>query len=113
MINILVVLQVWGQAWTGKHINLYVDNLAVVTVCQSGFTRDPTLAGYIRNIWLQTSIHNIKLRVHHIPGYRNVTADLLSRWEKSEKCNLKLAELVKNPEWRDVCDSYFKVNYEI
>ena len=79
MLNIIVVLNLWGDQWHGKRINLLVDNAAVVTICKTGFTRDANLAMYARNILLLTALHDIELGVTHIPGYVNKQTDLLSR----------------------------------
>ena len=85
--------------WAHKTIILYVDNLAVVTICNTGYTRDKHLATCTRSIWLLTSIHEVNLEVRHIPGYQNKTADLLSRWTESETCKNKLSKLVQCPTW--------------
>ena len=114
MLNIVVVLHLWGEMWQGKHINLLVDNAAVVTICNTGFTRDVNLAIYARNIWLLTAIYDIELKVTHIPGYVNKQADLLSRWDpNSQQHREKLKEWVPNAQWHNVPDAYFNVNMEI
>ena len=113
MINILVALNVWKTDWKGKCIKLLVDNMAVVNVCNSGYSKDVFLAMCIRNIWLLTSVYDIKLIVSHIPGYCNVTADLLSRWEHTPSNFKKLESLVKKPDWMFVPSAYFVLNTEI
>ena len=113
MINILVARKLWGQRWQHKHINLYVDNQAVVTICNTGYTRDTELATYLRNIWLITSIWDIHVTVHHIPGYKNKVADCLSRWQGTEQCSLKLSSLVPQAQWCDLSQDVFEVNYDI
>ena len=55
MINILVALRIWGSAWAHKKILLRYDNMAVVNITRSGYTRDAHLALYIQNIWLLIS----------------------------------------------------------
>ena len=91
-----------------------IDNLAVVTICKTGYTRDSHLATYARNIWLLTSIYDIELRFTHIPGHKNQQADLLSRWDNESGANLdRLRQLIPNFKWQTVLDSYFEVNTEI
>ena len=34
MINILVVLRLWGEQWTGRSVIIKTDNMAVVNVCK-------------------------------------------------------------------------------
>ena len=50
MLNMLLVLILWGHRWQHKKIIFKVDNLAVVTVCNIGYTRCKHLAAIIRNI---------------------------------------------------------------
>ena len=113
MVNILVAIRLWGEQWSHQHVRLYVDNASVVQVCNSGYTRDSFLAQCIRNIWLHTSVWDICLEVHHIPGYRNKTADLLSRWQNNHSCNHSLNELISNPVWCNVQPSLFQLNEQI
>ena len=54
MLNIMVALNVWGQNWQNKCIEIRCDNLAVVLVLQEGRARDSILATLARNIWLLT-----------------------------------------------------------
>ena len=74
MLNIMVALEIWGQHWENKRVEIKCDNLAVVLVLQEG-----RLATLARNIWLLTSIFNIQLTVSHIPGKDNHIADHFSR----------------------------------
>ena len=114
MLNIIVALNIWKDAWVGKHIEILVDNMAVVTICKSGFTRDRNLASYARNIWLITSLHDIQLKITHVPGYKNKEADLLSIWQNGGVNNLqKLHQWVPNFQWEIVKQEYFKINYDI
>ena len=113
MVNIMIALKIWNKHWQGKHIKFLVDNEAVVTVCNTGFTRDPWLATYIRNVWLICSTHDIHITVSHIYGRKNTMADLLSRWEGTQANHRLLREHVKNPEWEDVSIEAFEVNLEI
>ena len=107
MINVLVALKMWGQHWRGKYVKILVDNEAVVSVCQSHYTRDPLLAKIARNIWLITSIQDIKLSVVHIAGRDNVVADLLSRWNDSKEQHEKLKNLVSNYTWEEIPQDIF------
>ena len=113
MVNILVALNMWKDQWKHKFIKFYVDNQAVVTVCSSLYTRDSILATYVRNIWLLTSLYDIKNSVLHIPGKENCIADILSRWENSLAQKSKLYTMLPDHKWNTVPDSVFDVNTEI
>ena len=79
MLNILVPLRVWGPAWQGKKLLVHYDNQAVVTILNSGATKDLTLAALARNIFMQSAKCDINLSVIHILGKNNTIADLLSQ----------------------------------
>ena len=112
MINIIIALRVWKESWRGKYIHFWVDNEAVVTIYNSGYTRDSALASYARNIWLITSIYHINLTVSHIAGKNNSIADLPSRWENSK--NYKdLACLVPDCTWKQMYPDMFDINNDI
>ena len=55
MANILIALKVWAKDWAHFRIEIHCDNLAVVSVLQSGKTRDPMLATISRNIFMIAS----------------------------------------------------------
>ena len=57
---------------------IHCDNQAVVTILNSGGTRESSLAAMARNIAMITALNDIELRVVHIPGKDNVIADNLS-----------------------------------
>ena len=80
MWNVLVAITVWASEWADCIIVIKCDNEAVVSVVNSGVTRDSALAAMARNIWFITATHNMKFKLVHIPGIQNACADLLSRW---------------------------------
>ena len=80
IINILVATKLFKNVWSGYKILVQCDNEAVVSVLQTGRTQDPFLGACARNIWYLAALENIHLQYVHIPGKRNITADLLSRW---------------------------------
>ena len=94
ILNIVVACKVWASYWANKKIHIWCDNQAVVEVLTTGKCRDNTLAVCARNIWLLSAIHNFQIKVQHIAGQKNVTADLLSRWTNSSLDNNRLKNLV-------------------
>ena len=89
------------------------DNEAVVSVVNTGVTRDNALAAFVRNIWLVTVLYNIKLRLVHIPGVQNKCADLLSRWYHVRNNEHQLLGYVSNPVWVQVCSDHMLINTDI
>ena len=92
-------MKVWGHKWAGKCVVIHCDNQAVVTVLNSGRTRDPVLATITRNIALISATKDIELRVVHILGKHNVIADNLSRLAISPQYRHKLFTLIPYHKW--------------
>ena len=68
MINILLALRLFHNQWTSKKVLIHCDNQAVVTVLNTGKTRDPFLAACARNVWYVTAANDIDARFSHIRG---------------------------------------------
>ena len=113
MINILVVIKVFGHMWHRQLILVKCDNDAVVQVLKSGRTRDPFLATCARNIWQEAAIRDIELRYVHIMGKQNKVADLLSRWENTVAQYQNLNAFIDKPMWVKVGSELLELNYDI
>ena len=113
ILNLIVALKLWGHLWKDKVIQIKCDNMAVVEVIRTGRARDQILATCARNIWLLTSMFNIQLVVDHIPGVKNVIADLLSRWQGSSVQHNQLHILVPQHHWMPVHIDFTKLNQHI
>ena len=113
MWNVLIAMRVLAKEWNNYSLVIKCDNEAVVSVFNSGATRDNVLAAMVRNIWLTTATHNIKVRLVHIPGLNNVCADLLSRWGTT-KCNFeKLRKYIIDPVWVQVTNCRMEIDVNI
>ena len=108
-----IIQKIWGHHWQDKIIEIKCDNMAVVDVLRTRKARDGILATCARNIWLLTSLFNIQLLVNHIPGIHNETADLLSRWQGTDKQFHLLSTLVPNYEWMPVHLDHTQLNANI
>ena len=113
MINVLLVLRLWGADLADSSIIIMCDNLAVVQVLNSGRGRDDFLLAVSRNIWLELALHNIDLEMQHVPGTENVTADLLSRWAQKPNPHPLLLELVSAPQWYIPTAQHVLLNHSI
>ena len=58
----MVAVLLWGQFWRGRRIQLFCDNEAVVSVINTGRTKDAVLATCLREIWLQSARGEFELR---------------------------------------------------
>ena len=94
LINVLVALRVW--TWQHKRVVFKVDNLAIVTIYNCGYTRCRHLTTMVRNIWLETAKYDLEM-VKHIPGKVNRMADLLSSFYNSHTNNVELQSMKDQP----------------
>ena len=111
MLNIVIALRTWGHLWQHGSISIRCDNLRVVHVVKTGKTRDPILALCVRNIWLLTASYDIDLVITHIPGSKNVIADILSRLYSDKSVNHDiLTDLQQNCTWDRIPANYFDLD---
>ena len=87
--------------------------MAVVSICNTRYTKDHHLASMVRNIWLLTAEYDICLQVVHITGKKNIIADLLSRWEGTPSQREKIHEYIEKPKWYKVQEQDFHLNTHI
>ena len=114
MINVVIALRLWGRHWAGSHILFFCDNAAVVQVVDTGKTRDPLLATCLRNIWMITAIHDIKISIKHIAGSNNIISDLLSRIYSEKKVNDELLnQLQRYYQWDRVPLEFFNLDLTV
>ena len=113
MINILVAIRTWGQAWTGKTLLVHCDNAAVVSVLATGATKDLTLAAMARNITMEVAKLDINLRSVHIAGKINVVADCLSRRSMGNQYRQKLHSILPFPQWVQPPENALTLNWLI
>ena len=86
----MVAVLLWGQYWRGRRIQLFCDNEAVVSVINTGCTKDAVLATCLHEIWLQSARGEFELCAVHLTSQANRTADYLSRWHLSDYYRLAL-----------------------
>ena len=84
MLNVLVAVRVWANQSRGKTIVIACDNQAVVSVINTGKTKDIILGAIARNIAVEVALADINLKLIHILGKNNIVADSLSRYYTSD-----------------------------
>ena len=100
--HILLAFRAFSPCWKMKRLLIKSDNDAVVKVLNTVHTYDPFLGACARNIWFQTALMDLDVKYVHVPGVKNRTADLLSRWDYSPHSYQKLGQLVDFQVWLDV-----------
>ena len=79
LLPILLEVAVWGPKWRGRQIVCHCDNMAVVAVVNSGYSRDTTMMHMLRCLFFLVAFFQILIRAVHIAGISNRAADALSR----------------------------------
>ena len=113
MLNVLVAIRLWSKNWENKTLKIFCDNAAVVSVLNTGKTRDPILAAICRNIFMLCAKSDIELKFAHIRGEKNIIADLLSRWKNSNENFVKLEKLVPNVVWLPTTPDLVTLDFKI
>ena len=79
LVPIMVACFVWGCSWQGHVVHVHSDNEAVVTVVNSGYSKDPQMMHLTRCLFFILAAWDISLYACHIPGVLNTVADAISR----------------------------------
>ena len=75
---IVLAAAVWGRGWSGKSVMAHCDNAAVVSVINSGSSKDPDLMHLTRCLTFIKVKFDFALFSSHVPGVNNELADALS-----------------------------------
>ena len=79
LLNVVVALKVWCEAWKGQKVQVACDNSNACLAVQTGRSRDPFMQHCAREIFLYATSYDIQVQVIHQPGVQMVRADALSR----------------------------------
>ncbi len=79
LIPVVVGAAVWGRHWVGRTVTARSDNMATVTIINSGTCRDPRAMHLLRSLFFIAAHFDFCLRATHIRGIDNGLADALSR----------------------------------
>ena len=113
MLNVLVAIQVWANQWRGKTIVIACDNQAVVSVINTGKTKDVVLGAIACSIAMEVALADINLRLIHILGKNNIVADSLSRYHTSDLHKNKVSSLLPQATWVVPADITLFIDYAI
>ena len=79
LLPILLGAALWGPAWSGQRVLCKCDNMAVVTIINTGAARDHLLMHLIRCLFFYSAHYQFTISAVHLPGRDNRGADALSR----------------------------------
>ena len=87
--------------------------MVVVDVLNTGRSRDSHFCAIACNILMTCANLDIEAKFVHIPGKKNVVADVLSRWRGSVDQFNKLKSVIQNPIWCQINPELFHIDYDI
>jgi hypothetical protein len=79
---VLVMCRLYPAALSGRHVQIFVDNIVAVAVINKGTARGlngPRMMEFVREWFWLSAIHNFQLTAQYINTQSNVLADTLSR----------------------------------
>jgi hypothetical protein len=95
MLSLTVCLKIWSAFCLGKRVKVFCDNLASVTVINTGATRDVFLQTCLREICMLAAQGQFEIRAVHIAGVDNRLPDLLSRWHLDARFGRQFCEVTR------------------
>ena len=110
MLNVLIVLRVFGDAWRHKSVCIHIDNKAAMFSLNKACIKDKFMQAVSRSVWLTAAIYDITVKFVHIAGQENQKADLLSRVFQSVANVKELEKQFPNFNWWHVSAAMFYPN---
>lgn len=78
LLPVLLACMIWRPLWVGSLVVIHCDNQTVVSVVNSGYSKDKDLIDFMRCLFFVWVYWGFELHQEHIPGEENVTADTIS-----------------------------------
>ena len=75
LLPIVLAGLLWGKEWSGMMVQCHCDNMAVVEVVNSGYSRDKDIMHLLRCPFFISEHHHFLVEAVHLPGKTNVAAD--------------------------------------
>ena len=79
LLPIVLACAIWGTRWSGLTVVVHCDNLGVVAVVNSGYSRVPRIMHLLRCLFFIRAHYQFILWAVHVPGVENILADAISR----------------------------------
>ena len=79
LIPVVIAAALFGRQWQGHLVQMVVDNMSVVQVLNSTYSKDPHLMHLIRILVFLAAHYDFWFQAQHIEGKANHLADALSR----------------------------------
>ena len=79
LLPIVLACAVWGSDWENQTVSVHCDNLGVVSLVNSGYSRVPQIMHLLRCLFFIRAHFHLDVWAIHVPGVQNSLADALSR----------------------------------
>ena len=79
LLPIILAAAIWGYAWKGKAVLCHCDNVAVVTIINTGTSKEPEAMALLHRLFFIAARNNLLITPAHLPGSSNQAADARSR----------------------------------
>ena len=79
LLPIVLACAVWGRDWENQAVSVHCDNLGVVSLVNSGYSRVPQIMHLLRCLFFIRARFHLDVWAIHVPGVQNSLADALSR----------------------------------
>ena len=111
---LIVGLKLWSPKLKGKRIVCNVDNMAVCSMVNTGFSRDEHLQDGMREVAFVAATGSFEIYLKYVNTKSNVLPDLLSRWSQHPKHVEKFHSLTHNKGYvcMDVSDKLIKLSHQ-
>ena len=79
MLPIVLACALWGNRWWNNRVTVHCDNLGVVALLSSGYSRVPPIMHMVRSLFFIRAHFQLDVIATHVPGVENTLADAISR----------------------------------
>ena len=109
LIAVIATLRTWTGKLHGTRFLMLCDNLAVVQVVNTGYTKNEHLAQLMRELTFTCATNDMEIVLEHVKSEENRVPDYLSRYHTS-KVYQQLFNDLKQPHWEyvELSDNAFK-----
>lgn len=81
---IVLAVELWGHILKNRRIKFHTDNIAVMYSINRKSSKDRYIMKLLRRLVVQAMKYNIVFESVHIPGFQNIIADKMSRFQVSD-----------------------------
>ena len=110
LLTVVVTVKLWAMRLQGLKVELISDNTTCIAAINNKSSSNVRMQCCLRELWLNLSVHNISLVVHHVPSKENFIADSLSRYHSDSSARQFVDNYAISHELKEISlpDSLFR-----